>query len=92
MQEAHQKVPMRLTGFCLMTNHFHLLLWPHEDGDLSRWMEWLMNLTRPSVSSALQKQRACLAVTLQGVSRSVGMPLSDCAALRGTKSAAGQYR
>lgn len=42
MREAHHKVPMRLTGFCLMTNHFHLLLWPHEDGDLSRWMQWLM--------------------------------------------------
>ncbi len=42
MQEAHEKVPMRLTGFCLMTNHFHLLLWPHEDGDLSRRMQWLM--------------------------------------------------
>ena len=33
---------MRLTGFCLMANHFHLLLWPHEDGDLSRWMQWMM--------------------------------------------------
>ena len=42
MREAHEKVPMRLTGFCLLTNHFHLLLWPHEDGDLSRWMQWLM--------------------------------------------------
>jgi putative transposase len=42
MREAHEKVPMRLTGYCLMTNHFHLLLWPHEDGDLSRWMQWLM--------------------------------------------------
>ncbi|MEQ1903476.1 MAG: transposase [Pirellulaceae bacterium] len=40
MPEIHEKVPMRLTGFCLMTNHFHLLLWPHEDGDLSRWMQW----------------------------------------------------
>ncbi len=42
MREAHERIPMRLTGFCLMTNHFHLLLWPHEDGDLSRWMQWLM--------------------------------------------------
>ena len=25
MREAHEKVPMRLTGLCLMTNHFHLL-------------------------------------------------------------------
>ena len=31
MREAHEKVPMRLTGFCLMTNHFHLVLWPHEE-------------------------------------------------------------
>ena len=42
MQEAHEKVPMRLVGYCLMTNHFHLLLWPNGDGDLSRWMQWLM--------------------------------------------------
>ncbi len=42
MREAHEKVPMRLIGFCLMTNHFHLLLWRHEDGDLSRWMQRLM--------------------------------------------------
>lgn len=42
MREAHDKCPMRLTGYCLMTNHFHLLLWPYQDGDLSRWMQWLM--------------------------------------------------
>jgi len=42
MREAHEKVPMRLVGFCLMNNHFHLVLWPHKDGDLSRWMQWLM--------------------------------------------------
>ncbi|MDB4778378.1 transposase, partial [bacterium] len=29
-------------AFCLMPNHFHLVLWPREDGDLSRWMQWLM--------------------------------------------------
>lgn len=42
MREAHDKIPMRLVGYCLMTNHFHLMLWPHGDGDLSRWMQWLM--------------------------------------------------
>ena len=30
---------LRLVGYCLLDNHFHLLLWPHEDGDLSRWMQ-----------------------------------------------------
>ena len=42
MREVHEEVPMRLTGYCLETSHFHLLLWPNEDGDLSRWMLWLM--------------------------------------------------
>ena len=26
-----------------MPNHFHLALWPTNDGDLSRWMHWLQN-------------------------------------------------
>ena len=34
--------PMRLLAYCLMPNHFHLVLWPREDGELSRWMQWLM--------------------------------------------------
>lgn len=34
--------PMRLLGWCLMPNHFHLMLWPRLDGDLPRFMQWLM--------------------------------------------------
>ena len=34
---------MRLLAFCLMSNHWHLVLWPHLDGDLSRFMFWLTN-------------------------------------------------
>ena len=26
-----------------MPNHFHLAVWPEEDGDLSRWMHWVQN-------------------------------------------------
>jgi putative transposase len=33
---------MRILAYCLMPNHFHLALWPHHDGDLSRWMHWLL--------------------------------------------------
>lgn len=53
MREAHEKVPMRLIGLCLITNHFHLPLWPQEEGDLSR--------TRSPSSSARQWQGARLA-------------------------------
>ncbi len=34
---------MRVLGWWLMPNHFHLVLWPHGDGDLSQWMHWLCN-------------------------------------------------
>jgi len=33
---------MRILGWCVMPNHFHLVLRPEADGDLSRWMQWLM--------------------------------------------------
>jgi putative transposase len=42
LDEACSRLPMRLIGYCLMANHFHLVLWPFADGDLSRWMQWLM--------------------------------------------------
>jgi putative transposase len=33
---------MRVLAFCLMPNHFHLALWPREDGQLSDYMAWLL--------------------------------------------------
>ncbi len=42
LQEACACVPMRVLAWCLMSNHFHLVVWPHADGELSRWMRWLL--------------------------------------------------
>ncbi len=39
--EACERLPLRVLAACLMPNHFHLVLWPHGGGDLSRWMQWL---------------------------------------------------
>ena len=39
---ASERLPMRLYGYCVMPNHFHLVLKPHGDGDLGRWMQWLL--------------------------------------------------
>ena len=39
---ACARVPVDLLGYCLMPNHFHLVLRPHQDGDLGRWMQWLL--------------------------------------------------
>ena len=39
---ASDRLPMRVLGYCLMPNHFHLMLRPRGDGDISTWMQWLM--------------------------------------------------
>ena len=41
MAEAIELFDMRLCGYCIMSNHWHFLLWPHGDGDLSSFMRWL---------------------------------------------------
>lgn len=33
---------IRLLGYCLLPDHFHIVLWPRKDGDLSHWMQWLL--------------------------------------------------
>lgn len=42
MTSANKRIPMRILAYCLMPNHFHLVLWPFIDGDLGRWMHWLL--------------------------------------------------
>ncbi len=41
MFETLPDAPMRICGYCLMPNHWHLLLWPEHDGDLARFMQRL---------------------------------------------------
>ncbi len=40
--EAATRYPVRLFAYCLMPNHFHLLVSPHQAQQLSQWMQWLM--------------------------------------------------
>lgn len=35
--------PMRICSYCLMSNHWHFLLWPETDGALSAFMQKLTN-------------------------------------------------
>ncbi len=36
-----ERVDMRICGYCIMGNHWHLLLWPRADGDLSDYLRWI---------------------------------------------------
>jgi len=42
MKEAKNRYKVKIFGYCLMPNHFHMVLMPHHAEDLSRWMQWLM--------------------------------------------------
>ena len=39
--EAKMLTRMRILAFCIMPNHWHLVLRPREDGDLARFFQWL---------------------------------------------------
>ncbi len=41
LKQASDRIPMRLLAYCLMPNHFHLVVWNRKEGDLSKWMQWL---------------------------------------------------
>jgi putative transposase len=41
LAEALDKYPMRVLAFCVMPNHWHFVLWPEKDGDLTAFMSWL---------------------------------------------------
>jgi putative transposase len=43
LAHACVEIPMPVLGYCLMPNHFHLVVYPQGDGDLSRWMHWVLN-------------------------------------------------
>lgn len=42
LAQAAARYSVRLVGFCVMPNHFHLAAWPVGDGDLSALMHWLL--------------------------------------------------
>jgi putative transposase len=39
--EAKSRLPMRVLAWCVMANHWHFVLWPRGDGELSEFMRWL---------------------------------------------------
>jgi len=41
LTEAVEKFNIKLFSYCVMPNHWHLAVCTNEDGDLSRFMQWL---------------------------------------------------
>lgn len=41
LKDAKEKFEMRILSYCIMPNHWHLVLNPQKDGDLQKFMGWL---------------------------------------------------
>jgi putative transposase len=41
LAQVQRQIPVRLLGYCLMHTHWHLLLWPRQDGELGKFMQRL---------------------------------------------------
>jgi putative transposase len=35
MVEAHQRQPIRILSYCVLSNHWHFIVWPEQDGQLT---------------------------------------------------------
>jgi putative transposase len=44
LEATLQATPTRLLAYCLMHNHWHLLLWPRQDGELAAFMHRLTTM------------------------------------------------
>jgi putative transposase len=41
LSEARRRLDMRILAYCIMPTHWHMVLWPRQNGDLSDFMSWL---------------------------------------------------
>ncbi len=41
LEEAGDRTRTRLLADCAMPNHWHLIVWPRQDGELSRFVGWV---------------------------------------------------
>jgi putative transposase len=41
LSEALQEHPTRLLAYCLMPNHWHFVVWPRQQGELTAFAQWL---------------------------------------------------
>ncbi|MFM7841358.1 MAG: transposase, partial [Nitrospira sp.] len=41
LHEALERHPIRLLGYCLMPDHWHFVVWPKGDGEVTAFLRWL---------------------------------------------------
>jgi putative transposase len=41
MVEAHLRHPIRILAYCVLSNHWHFVVWPDSDGEVTDFFRWL---------------------------------------------------
>ena len=41
LEQVHQRLPVPILAYCLLSNHWHMVLWPRADGQLSEFLRLL---------------------------------------------------
>ena len=41
MIEAHQRHPIRILSYCILSSHWHFVVWPEADGQVTAYFRWL---------------------------------------------------
>ena len=39
--EMHERQPLRILSYCVLSNHWHFVVWPEEDGQLTAFFRRL---------------------------------------------------
>jgi putative transposase len=41
MVEAYGRCPIRILSYCILSNHWHFVVWPEDDGQVTDFFRWL---------------------------------------------------
>ena len=41
MVETHSRHPIRVLAYCVLSNHWHFVVWPQTDGEVTDYFRWL---------------------------------------------------
>jgi putative transposase len=41
MVQAHRRHPLRILAYCILSNHWHFVVWPKADGQVTDYFRWL---------------------------------------------------
>ena len=90
LAQAHPRTGRRIAAYCLMPNHWHLLLWPRSDGDLSEVMRWITVTHTQRMLTGIHLGLVRLSGTIQIVSGSNRRTFSNSGEIGRTKCSRGQ--